>query len=77
MSHIARRVSRLEDAAGVGEPPRPVVQIIVRPEEAEDDVTARWRAEHPDAPEDIFWIVRKIVRPQHREGQAVKMVEYE
>jgi hypothetical protein len=69
MSQIARRVSRLEDAAGVkNERPRYFARIIVEPEESEDDVKARWRAEHPDAPKDIFWIVCKIVCPQHREA---------
>jgi hypothetical protein len=66
MSQIARRVARLEDAVK-DEPPPPVVQIIVQPEEAEDDVIARYRLAHPEAPEDIFWIVHKIVRPQQCE----------
>ena len=63
---IERRVSRLEDAAGIKTPrhPRHVARVIVKPEEAEDDVIARWRAEHPEAPEDVFFIVRKFVRPQ-------------
>jgi hypothetical protein len=62
------RVSRLEDATGVkDEPPRYFAQIIVQPEEADDDVIARWRAEHPEAPENVFFIVRKIVCPLHRE----------
>ena len=70
MSHIVRRVSRLEDAAGVRDkPPRSVVRIIVKPEEDEDDMLARWRAEHPAAPEDVFFIVRKLVSPQ-REAVA-------
>jgi hypothetical protein len=69
MNHIARRVERLEDAAGVKDkPPRYVAQIIVQPEEAEDDVIARYRSEHPEAPENIFFIVRQIVCPQHREA---------
>jgi len=69
MSPIARRVSRLEDTTGVREPrhPRHVVQIIVEPEEDEGDVIARYRTDHPETPEDVFLIVRKIVVPQHRE----------
>jgi hypothetical protein len=70
MSHIAGRVSRLEDATGVREPrhPRHVAQIIVEPEEDEDDVIARYRTDHPETPGDVFFIVRKIVVPQQREG---------
>ena len=65
------RVIRLEEFVDnrVREPrhPRHVVQIIVKPEEDEDDVLARYRTNHPETPEDVFFIVHKIVVPQHRE----------
>jgi hypothetical protein len=40
---------------------------IVEPEEDEGDVLVRYRTDHPETPEDVFLIVRKIVVAQHRE----------
>ena len=68
MTNIARRLAQLEKAVCPAAPSPTWVQIIVRPEEDKDDVIARWRAEHPEAPEDVSFIIHKIVRPQRREA---------
>jgi hypothetical protein len=67
MSHIARRVSRLEGAAEARWPSRRVVRIIVENESA-DHAIENYRAEHPDVPDDALFIVREIVVPKHREA---------
>jgi hypothetical protein len=68
MNQIERRVSRLEDAAGGSdEPPGQVIQITARKDETADAAEARYRAEHPDLPENTLFIVLVPVSPNHRE----------
>jgi hypothetical protein len=65
MSNIARRVSQLEDAAGARAELLHVVRIITT--DNADDAVERYRADHPDVPANVMFIVHRIVSPQHHE----------
>jgi hypothetical protein len=62
-SSISRRLARLEEAACPAETLPTWVQIIVNADrgETEEEVKARYVAEHPETPPPTHWIVRKIV----------------
>jgi hypothetical protein len=68
MSHIARRIERLEDAVGsCGDESRHVIQIAAGDCETADAAAERYRAEHPDVPGNTFFIVLVPVSPKHPE----------
>jgi len=58
---LTRRVAQLERAACPAVLLPTWVRIIVRRGETEEEVQARYIAEHPDMPTPTHWIVRKIV----------------
>jgi hypothetical protein len=58
---LTRRVATLEAKTIPAEPLPTWVRIIVRRGETEEEVQARYIAEHPDMPTPTHWIVRKIV----------------
>jgi hypothetical protein len=62
-SSISRRLAQLERDAHPAETLPTWVQIIVNADrgETEDEVKARYIAEHPGEPVPTHWIVRKIV----------------
>jgi hypothetical protein len=61
MTKIARRVARLEKAVLPPEALPTWIRIIVEPGEAEEEVKARYIAEHPNMPTPTHWIVIRIV----------------
>jgi hypothetical protein len=74
MRNLDMRISRLEDAAGIGEPPHHVVTIMGKVGESEisdsetnDEIIARYRVEHPDTPGYTKFIIIRFIEPKHPE----------
>jgi hypothetical protein len=68
-SGISRRLAQLEKATLPADPLPTWVQIIVQEGETEDDVKARYIAEHPGERTPTHWIVIRFVSPS-REIQS-------
>jgi hypothetical protein len=66
---LQRRIAQLEEARLPPDPPPTWVQIIFDEGESEEEVKARYVAEHAEMPTPTHWIIRKIVSPNHPGGQ--------
>ncbi len=67
-SSISRRLAQLEKATCPAKSLPTWVAIIVQPGETEEDVKARYIAEHPEMPSPTHWLIRKIVPWPRRSG---------
>ena len=56
MTNLTRRIEQLEGAVSIHDAPTCVI-VTSYPEEPSDVAVARYRAEHPDVPEDTQFIV--------------------
>jgi hypothetical protein len=70
---LTRRVAALEAKTTPAEPPPTTwVQIIVQPDETEEEVKARYTAEHPEMPTSVCWLIRKIVPWPRRSADCLQ-----
>ena len=65
---LQRRIAQLEEANPPPEALPRYAQIIVDEGETEEQLMARYVADHPGEPAPTDWIVIQIVSPQHRQA---------
>ena len=68
MNGLERRVAELEKAMPSTEPAERWPLIAVHEGETDDEVMARYMAEHPGEPKPANWIALIGVAPKHRES---------